>query len=148
MDVSLGGCLKKKMVFVRQRKREKVVFGPGSKEYIAGYETNNDEITGCKMDGILRKRAIFPRRFEGLVPGVSPVAEAAHVASAMLLNAFISEHLGRAESPSGHELPLGIESPKARHDQRAQMAVGDYSSLSREFSVRPRRPPKTRPTAM
>ena len=41
MDVSIEGCLKQKMVFRRQRKREKVVVGPGSKECIAGYETHS-----------------------------------------------------------------------------------------------------------
>ena len=41
MDVSIGGCLKQNMVFRRQRKREKVVVGPGSKECIAGYERNS-----------------------------------------------------------------------------------------------------------
>ena len=89
-----------------------------------------EELTWCKMDGILRKRAILPRRFEGAAPGVSPVVETACVASAMLLEAFIGEHVARADS-SGHELPLGIRSPKARLDQRAQMAVGDYTSLEK-----------------
>ena len=46
----------------------------------------------------------------------------------MLLEVSITEHVGRAES-SGHELPLGIESLKARLDRRAQMAVDDYTSL-------------------
>ena len=41
MDVSVGGCLKQNMVFGRQRKREKVIVGPGSNECIAGYETNS-----------------------------------------------------------------------------------------------------------
>ena len=56
-----------------------------------------DELTGCKIGGVLRKRAILSRRFGGVVPGVSPVVEAAHVASAMLFEAFITEHVGRAE---------------------------------------------------
>ena len=43
MDVSVGGCFKQNMVFIRQRKRGKVVVGPGSKECIAEYETN-----GCR----------------------------------------------------------------------------------------------------
>ena len=33
--------MKQNMGFRRQRKRERVVFGPGSKECIAGYETNS-----------------------------------------------------------------------------------------------------------
>ena len=87
-----------------------------------------DELTGYKMGGILRKRAILPRRFGRVIPGASPVVEAAHVAPAMLLEAFITERVGRAES-SGHELPLGIENPKARLDQPAHMAAGYYTSL-------------------
>ena len=87
-----------------------------------------DELTGCKMYGILRKRSISPRRFGGAVPGVSPVVQEADVASAMLFESSITEHVGRAES-SGHELPLGIESQKARLYRRAQMAVEDYTSL-------------------
>ena len=87
-------------------------------------------LAGCKMDGNLRKRAILPWRFEGVVPGVSPVVEAAHVASVMLFEASITEHVGRAES-SGHKLPLGIGSLKARLDQRAQVVVGDYTPLER-----------------
>ena len=46
----------------------------------------------------------------------------------MLLEAFITEYAGRAES-SGQELPLGIESPKARLEQRAQMAANNCTSL-------------------
>ena len=45
----------------------------------------------------------------------------------MLFGAVITEHVGRAES-SGHELPLGIGSFKARLDQRGHMAAGDYTS--------------------
>ena len=43
-----------------------------------------DESAGCMMDSVLCKRPILPRRFEGFAPGVSPVVEAADVASAML----------------------------------------------------------------
>ena len=41
MNVPVVGCLKQYMAFRRQIKREKVVVGPGSKEYIARYETSN-----------------------------------------------------------------------------------------------------------
>ena len=37
----VGGCLKQDVVFGRQRKRVKVMVEPGSKECIAGYETNS-----------------------------------------------------------------------------------------------------------
>ena len=87
-----------------------------------------DGLTRFKMDGILRKRAISPRRFGGVAPGVSPVVEAAHVASAMFFEAYNTERSGRAES-SDHELPLGIGSLKARLDQRAQMPVDDCTLL-------------------
>ena len=39
MNVPVGKCLNQSMVFRRQRKREKVAVGPGSREYKAGYET-------------------------------------------------------------------------------------------------------------
>ena len=52
----------------------------------------------------------------------------AHVASATLLEAFTTEHVGRAKL-CGHEQPLGIECPKARLDRRAQIAVDDHTSL-------------------
>ena len=41
MHVSVGGCLKQNMASRRQRKREKVTVGPGSRECKAIYETNN-----------------------------------------------------------------------------------------------------------
>ena len=41
MDVSVVRCLKQSILFRRQRNREKVVVGPGSKECIAGYERNS-----------------------------------------------------------------------------------------------------------
>jgi len=56
-----------------------------------------DELSGCKMDVILRKRAILPRRFGGVVPGISPVVEAAYVASAMQFEAFVNEHGNRRQ---------------------------------------------------
>ena len=39
MVVSVGGYLKQNMASKRQRKREKVMVGPGSREYKAGYKT-------------------------------------------------------------------------------------------------------------
>ena len=36
-----GGCFKQNRVFRRQRKREKMVVGPGSADCKAGYETND-----------------------------------------------------------------------------------------------------------
>ena len=104
-----------------------------------------DELTGCKMEVALGKHSILPRRFGGVVPDVSPVVDAAHVASAMLLEAFIIEHVGRAES-SGHELPLGIGGPKVRLDQRAQicgrlhLARGNSSSGHGGHKQRGQRP--------
>ena len=41
MDLSVVGCCKQNMVSRRQRKREKVTAGPGSRECKAGYGTNN-----------------------------------------------------------------------------------------------------------
>ena len=41
IGVSVGGCLKQNMVSRRQRKREKLAVGPGSRECKAGHETNN-----------------------------------------------------------------------------------------------------------
>jgi len=87
-----------------------------------------DELTGCKMGGCLRKCAILPWRFGGVVPGISPVVDAAYVASTIHFEAFIAEHVGWAKS-SGHVLPLGIESTKTRLDRRAHMPLDDYTSL-------------------
>lgn len=61
-------------------------------------------------------------------PGISPVVDAAYVASTMHFEALIVEHVGWAKS-SGHVLPLGIGSPKARLDRRAHMPLDDYTSL-------------------
>ena len=41
MGVSVGECLNLNMAFRRERKRQKVSFGPGSIEFEAGYETKN-----------------------------------------------------------------------------------------------------------
>ena len=46
----------------------------------------------------------------------------------MLFEASITEHVGRAKS-SGNELPLGIESLKARLDQRAHIAADIFILL-------------------
>ena len=41
MDVLVRGCFERSMVSRRQKKREKVAAGPGSKECTAGHETQN-----------------------------------------------------------------------------------------------------------
>ena len=41
MGVSVGGCSKQSMGFRKQRRREKVIVGPGSKDCIAGYGAND-----------------------------------------------------------------------------------------------------------
>ena len=53
MGVSVGGCLKQNMVFRRQRKREKVVVGPGSRECIAGYETSSCRELHARLKGLV-----------------------------------------------------------------------------------------------
>ena len=70
----------------------------------------------------------MPRRIGGIVPGTSPVLEAAYVAPAMQFEAFIDEYVKRSKS-SGEELPLGIEILTGRLDQRKHMLLDDYTSL-------------------
>ena len=52
MDVSVGGYLKQNMASRRQRKREKVAAGPGSRELKAGYETNSCAELRVKLSGL------------------------------------------------------------------------------------------------
>ena len=49
MVVSVGGCLKQGIVFRRERKREKLMVGPGSKDCITGYE--GKLVENCALDG-------------------------------------------------------------------------------------------------
>ena len=72
--------------------------------------------------------------FGGIVPGISPVLEAAYVAPAMHFEAFIAEYVKRSKS-SGQVLPLGIEILKMRLDQRAHMPSGDCTSLEITLSL-------------
>ena len=48
MGVS-GGCCKQNMVFIRQRKREKVTVGPGSKE--CNLDMRQATLESCALDG-------------------------------------------------------------------------------------------------
>jgi hypothetical protein len=73
-------------------------------------------LTGGTMGGLLRARAIMPRRFGGVVPGVSPIAPAAFVASAMLFEGFAinlaqraCEGLNDDDDDVGPSLPLGLK---------------------------------------
>ena len=70
------------------------------------------------------KRAIMPRRFGGVVPGVSPVADAAFVAGANVFESFIHELVQRKKtSPSNASVAFGVELLVTRLAQREELAA-------------------------
>jgi len=70
-------------------------------------------LTNFQMNGTMRKRAILPRRFGGIVPGSSPVAAAAYVASASQVKAPVY-NLNKRMGERKEGAPLGIKWPVMR----------------------------------
>jgi len=65
-------------------------------------------LTNSQMNDTMRKRAILPRRLGGIVPGSSPVAAAAYVASASQFEAFVYNLIKRM-GERNEEVPFGIK---------------------------------------
>ena len=73
-------------------------------------------LTNPQMNDTMRKRAILPRCFGGIVPGSSPAAAAAYVASAGQVEAFV----GKTEN---HALQGAQEAVEVRHALRRRAHV-------------------------
>ena len=87
-----------------------------------------DEISGNKLKSVvLRKRVILPRRLGGLAPGISPVVEAAQVASAMHVEAFLGDHM-RVMMRTG-QFTIGLSSLIGRIDSRDSFEEPQFTVL-------------------
>jgi len=71
-------------------------------------EVYNSLTNNSQMNDTMRKRAILPRRLGGIVPGSSPVAAAAYVASASQFEAFVYNLIKRM-GERNEEVPFGIK---------------------------------------
>ena len=82
--------------------------------------------TNSQMLYTMRKWAILPRRNGGLVPGISPVAPAAYVASAMSFEGFV-RNFNKQMANRKEEVPLGIHCPLKRMGGRSSKKKGGGS---------------------
>ena len=86
-------------------------------------------LTSSGMGNQNEKRAIMPRRFGGVVPGVSPVAEAAFVAGANVFENFIHELVQRKKSdPLNANIAFGVQLLVNRFAQRETLVVSNELS--------------------
>ena len=60
--MSVEGGLKQSKVFRRQRKGEKVMVGPGSREYKAGYKTHNYRELRARWRGLVGRLEVGHER--------------------------------------------------------------------------------------
>ena len=69
------------------------------------------------------RRAIMPRRFGGVVPGVSPIADAAFVAGANVFENFIHELVQRKKTDAQNsKVAVGVQLLVDRLAQRENLA--------------------------